>query len=90
MPLQPEEWNGISPRLGSVEVKCTTNRRLDKGRINKDKDSSIEYGFDKNGFNTDGFDKDGFDENVEGNRVLIPIEDNDDVILNNENSKFNV
>ena len=64
MPLQPEEWNGISPRLGSVEVKCTT----------KNKDSSIEYGFDKNGFNTDGFDKDGFDENVE----LIPIEDNDE------------
>ena len=73
MPLQPEEWNGISPRLGSVEVKCTT----------KDKDSSIEYGFDKNGFNTDGFDK-----NVEGNRVLIPIEDNDDITLNNENGKF--
>ena len=78
MPLQPEEWNGISPRLGSVEVKCTT----------KNKDSSIEYGFDKNGFNTDGFDKDGFDKNVEGNRVLIPIEDNDDVTQNNENGKF--
>ena len=78
MPLQPEEWNGISPRLGSVEVKCTT----------KNKDSSIEYGFDKNGFNTDGFDKDGFDKNVEGNRVLIPFEDNDDITLNNENGKF--
>jgi hypothetical protein len=30
------------------------------------------------------------EKNVEGNRQLIPIEDNDDVILNNENGKFNV
>ena len=97
LPLKSEEWNGKSPRLGSVQVKCTStktrttvNRKLDKGRIDKDNDDYNEYGFDKNGSNTDGFDKDGFDENVKGNRVLIHIEDNDDVILNNENSKFNV
>ena len=69
LPLKSEKWNGKSPRLGSVQVKCTstktrtpTNRKLDKGRIDKDNDDYNENGFDKNGSNTDGFDKDGFDE----------------------------
>ena len=47
----------------STKTRTTVNRKLDKGRINKDNDDYNEYGFNKNGSNTDGFDKDGFDEN---------------------------
>ena len=67
LPLKSEEWNGKSPRLGSVQVKCTstktrttTNRKLDKGRIDKDND-----GFDEKGIEKIGFDDDEYNFNEE-------------------------